>query len=649
MTLGDTGMKTIAVAVVVAALALLAGCEEPPTYEPPAQTPRTTHVADPTPAAAAFERGKQLYDKRESKEAVGFFETAARQDPKNSLYHHWLGWAYYNLDRHDEALAKFQIANNLKDDPNNLAGQGWVHMDREDFESARRCFSEWCKREPTKPEPYVALGRAYIALQRYRDACVQFGIANGFQENADHYVWLGWATKMDGRPREAIEHFRKADRIKTSLSAQDGIGTCLLELGQYESAFAAFARAWELAGDDHTARNGIQLSMANCHVRRGNYRSAQDLLGQRPCVGMQIGKSDRGIRVISVWKGWPADMADIQAGDVLVEFGGRPLAQVPTTEFLANILGKSQFGATVPVKVLRGGSILEKKLQMGITADMGTAKAEAAAAPAPAVAPATRWAVVVGISTYQFTGQGGLTDLPFAQDDATQFAAHLRQAGWSADHIKCLTNAEATERNIRIALESWLTKARSGDTILLFWAGHGYPDPDDPEKVYFACYDTDIRVPATGYRMDQIRRAIEERQARNVVIIADTCHAGKLITRGDRGVSVVSTVRTMEKQNAVPKGWVFMVSADADRQAVEHSSWRNGAFTHCLLDGLGGKADGFQSVGRKDGRVTLGELRAYLTSTMPEETQRVLGAAKHPLITTSSGDPSIWDLTLQAE
>jgi uncharacterized caspase-like protein len=280
---------------------------------------------------------------------------------------------------------------------------------------------------------------------------------------------------------------------------------------------------------------------------------------------------------------------------------------------------------------------------------MGTAKAEAAAAPATAVAPATRWAVVVGISTYQFTGQGGLTDLPFAQDDATQFAAHLRQAGWSADHIKCLTNAEATERNIRIALESWLTKARSGDTILLFWAGHGYPDPDDPEKVYFACYDTDIRVPATGYRMDQIRRAIEERQARNVVIIADTCHAGKLITRGDRGVSVVSTVRTMEKQNAVPKGWVFMVSADADRQAVEHSSWRNGAFTHCLLDGLGGKADGFQSVGRKDGRVTLGELRAYLTSTMPEETQRVLGAAKHPLITTSSGDPSIWDLTLQAE
>jgi erythronate-4-phosphate dehydrogenase len=97
-----------------------------------------------------------------------------------------------------------------------------------------------------------------------------------------------------------------------------------------------------------------------------------------------------------------------------------------------------------------------------------------------------------------------------------------------------------------------------------------------------------------------------------------------------------------------PLFWlVFMVSADADRSAIEHSSWRNGAFTHCLLDGLRGKADGFQSAGRQDGIVTLGELRSYLATAMPEETEKVLGAARHPLITTSSGDPDIWNLVLQ--
>jgi hypothetical protein len=38
----------------------------------------------------------------------------------------------------------------------------------------------------------------------------------------------------------------------------------------------------------------------------------------------------------------------------------------------------------------------------------------------------------------------------------------------------------------------------------------------------------------------------------------------------------------------------------------------------------------------------------YLTSVMPEETQKVLGVAKWPVITTGTGDIDIWKLTLQA-
>ena len=96
-----------------------------------------------------------------------------------------------------------------------------------------------------------------------------------------------------------------------------------------------------------------------------------------------------------------------------------------------------------------------------------------------------------------------------------------------------------------------------------------------------------------------------------------------------------------------PKGWIFMVAADTDRKAIEHSSWTNGAFTHSLVKGLSGTADGYLSAGPKDGTVTMGELRAYLNSAMPDETQKVLGVAKRPVITTSSGDPGIWDLSLQ--
>jgi hypothetical protein len=62
-----------------------------------------------------------------------------------------------------------------------------------------------------------------------------------------------------------------------------------------------------------------------------------------------------------------------------------------------------------------------------------------------------------------------------------------------------------------------------------------------------------------------------------------------------------------------------------------------------------GNADGYESVGPKDGIVTMGELKAYPNTAMHDEIQKVLGVAKGPVITTSSGDPEIWNLTLQAK
>ena len=258
------------------------------------------------------------------------------------------------------------------------------------------------------------------------------------------------------------------------------------------------------------------------------------------------------------------------------------------------------------------------------------------------------YAVVIGISEYKHSGRGGLGDLIYADDDALEIAKMLKILGWPDSRIKLLINQQATKRNIEIALESWLSKAGKDDLIMLFWSGHGFPDPEVPERVYFACYDTDTYIPPTGYRMDKVRIALEEREARNVVVFADTCHAGKLITRsGEKGISIVPHIEKMRRERSIPAGWIFMVGADSDRLAVENSSWTNGAFTRCLIEALSGNADGFESVGPNDGTVTMGELRAYLNTVMPDQTQRVLGVAKRPVITTSTGDPGIWDLSLE--
>ena len=289
-------------------------------------------------------------------------------------------------------------------------------------------------------------------------------------------------------------------------------------------------------------------------------------------------------------------------------------------------------------------SQLDKAQKEGIKQAQGTVISDSL----DSITTGQSWAIIIGISEYKFAGQNDLRNLLFADEDARTFANALKNMGWNESHLKLLVNKEATQRNIKIALESWLTKAGSNDKIVLFWAGHGFPDPEDPERVYFACYDTEISIPATGYRMDRVRATLEERKSRNVILFADTCHAGKIITRGARGLSIVPQIDKMRRKKDIPKGWIFMVSADTDRQAIEHSSWTNGAFTHCLINALAGAADGYQSAGPKDGIVSMGELRAYLTSVMPEETQKILGVAKWPVITTGTGDIDIWKLTLQA-
>lgn len=366
-------------------------------------------------------------------------------------------------------------------------------------------------------------------------------------------------------------------------------------------------------------------------------------------------------------------VSQVEFGCVVVAQGHKPyiLNQVIGTKTVKGIGGAAQREMEMLWKTLSGNSkmltaILEPQADFNILSSPFVSGSQNATSPhantikpikelirpttiSSQISTSQRWAVVIGLSKYKYSNQNGLADLIFADDDAKAFVSSLRNLGWNENHIKLITNEKATKRNIEIALESWLSKAGPYDQVVLFWAGHGYPDPENPEKVYFATYDTEIVIPSTGLRMDQVRRILEERKSKNVILFADTCHAGKLITRGDgnRGISIIPTINKMAREQKVPKGWVFMVSADTDRQAIEHTSWSNGAFSHSLIKGLNGAADGFQSAGAKDGVVTMGELKDYMKTSMPDETQKVLGVAKHPVITTSTGDPDIWNLTLQ--
>lgn len=82
--------------------------------------------------------------------------------------------------------------------------------------------------------------------------------------------------------------------------------------------------------------------------------------------------------------------------------------------------------------------------------------------------PANRWALLIGIDTFQgstrpnFGGVGDVTDVREA----------LIRNGWAADHIRVLTNSGANASDIRAGL-AWLVANSSPTTFSMFWySGH---------------------------------------------------------------------------------------------------------------------------------------------------------------------------------
>jgi hypothetical protein len=259
-----------------------------------------------------------------------------------------------------------------------------------------------------------------------------------------------------------------------------------------------------------------------------------------------------------------------------------------------------------------------------------------------------RYALVVGISSYADSRIGRLA---YADDDARAVREWLIDDGFvDEDHIMTLIDQEADKRSIEAALHGFLGKAGPRDIILVYWSGHGYVDPRDKTKAYFACYDTDVLEPWTGVGMGDVRRVLEGHGARNVVFLADTCHSGGIYaSRGYKGIAVTGvgvTDEHVKRLTQAGKGTVFFVAGDTDRKALETKQFKNGLFTYTMLEALSGKADGYHGTGKQDKLITVGEMMEYVEDKLPDISLEALGYVQRPAKYIGSGDETVRNLLL---
>ncbi|MEH2253151.1 GUN4 domain-containing protein [Nostoc sp.] len=244
---------------------------------------------------------------------------------------------------------------------------------------------------------------------------------------------------------------------------------------------------------------------------------------------------------------------------------------------------------------------------------------------------ADRWAVIVGISKYQYSS----LNLRYADRDAEELYQLLltdNGGSFQSDHICKLTNEQATTGNITRALRSFLKKPAREDLVLIYFACHGSPDSDRPyDDVYLVTYDTDPNdIAGTALPMEAIDRALKGiLHSEKVIILADTCHSAAISGGIGGRRSIVDDAKLMNrflKEISQSKGGVaLLTSAEVNEVSFEDTKWGggHGVFTHFLLEGMRGAADRDHN-----GVVTIGELFEYVRDNV----QRATDYRQHPSI-----------------
>jgi hypothetical protein len=227
-----------------------------------------------------------------------------------------------------------------------------------------------------------------------------------------------------------------------------------------------------------------------------------------------------------------------------------------------------------------------------------------------------RWAVVIGVGQYE---SEDIPDLEFAPSDARAMRDFLESdAAGPFDEVLYLEDEQATGAAMREALFVFLQQADWDDLVVIYYAGHGAPDPNRQDNLYLLPTDSDLnRLAATGFPMWDVKTALRRQIAsERVLVIADACHSAGTADGDAVGGGEANAIAGGFAQLFSPSRRLMMTAADTDEFSLEDSRWGgHGVFTHFILDGLQGAGDI-----DTDGIVTFTELFDHVSNNVRQAT-----------------------------
>ncbi len=236
----------------------------------------------------------------------------------------------------------------------------------------------------------------------------------------------------------------------------------------------------------------------------------------------------------------------------------------------------------------------------------------------------TCYVLAVGINQYK----NSKMSLNYAKPDADSFSKIMDEKGgglFKSMELHTLYDGEATREKILSKLDELTKKVSSEDVFIFYYAGHGsmvdnrfYFIPTETLRLY------DVMVlNKEGIEAPVLQEKFKHIRALKQLIIMDACQSGGSVELlANRGASEEKAIAQLSRSAGIH----VMASAGSEQFAAEFTELGHGLFTHVLLKGLQGEADGAP----KDGKVTIYELKSFIDDQVPEMTRKLKGKPQYP-------------------
>lgn len=216
-------------------------------------------------------------------------------------------------------------------------------------------------------------------------------------------------------------------------------------------------------------------------------------------------------------------------------------------------------------------------------------------------------AVVIGIADYR-----SLPKAEFANDDARAFYDYaIRALGIKPENIKLLVDGDAEEAEILKTFRTWLpSRVKSTTDVYVFYSGHGLPMPDG-KGLYLVPPRADREViDDTAIPFSKLNAALTMAKPKSVTIFLDSCYSGQARS-GETLVANARPVQLKSDSRYFPENFTVITASQNDQISSSNPELQHGIFSYYLMKGMEGDADA-----NRDGKITLGEMQAYLTENV---------------------------------